>query len=140
MGTHIFDLRPCSESDCFYSSHSEDPIEQRCIGHLRLDFGSGNEFWTSWWPHTAHRHNDAAFKAEFSELINHLRKSLLKNRASMYKYLAEHPGALLEESTPRVYGYCIHTGSHSYYIRCTPERGNYSYIYCYLTNPTVEEK
>lgn len=130
MGRRHFVLCPCSESSYFYS-HCEESIERRCIGHLRLDFGSGNEFWTSWWPHAAHDQNTMDFKAEFDTLVKQLRKGLFKNRAAMYKYIADHPATVLEDNPPRYYGYSVHTAYYAFYIRCTPERGNYSYIYCY---------
>ena len=130
MGRRHFVLCPCSESSYFYS-HCEESIERRCIGHLRLDFGSGNEFWTSWWPHAAHDQNTMDFKAEFDTLVKQLRKGLFKSRAAMYKYIADHPATVLEDNPPRYYGYSVHTARYAFYIRCTPERGNYSYIYCY---------
>lgn len=138
MGTHKFVLCPCSESDYFYSV-SNGVIEQRCIGHLRMDFGDGNEFHTTWWPHTAHECNNASFKEALDGLVNQLRRNLFKSRASMYKYLSKNPGALLESKDPRAYGYCVHTDKHSFYIRCTPERGNYNgYIYCYLREASCQ--
>ena len=98
----------------------------------RMDFGSGQEFWTSWWPHAAHAHNDDVFKTELDALIKALRKDLFKDRAHMYKYIADHVVPPLEEK-PRTYGYCVHTEKHAYFIRCLPEPGDYNaYIYCYL--------
>ena len=37
-----------------------------CIGHLRGDFGSGQEFYTSWFDHRREYKTDE-FKAEFDE-------------------------------------------------------------------------
>ena len=36
----------------FYFSHSEAQDKATgCVGHLRGDFGSGKQFFTTWWPH-----------------------------------------------------------------------------------------
>lgn len=128
MSLHI-ELRPNGDINRYYSDNYFEP---QCIGHLRMYFDDGGEFQTSWWPHSANSYNDEEFKEEFSHLVNTLRKTLLKSRAYMYKFLADHPSTLLEDESPRAYGYCVKTDRYIYYIRCTPERGNYSYIYCYL--------
>lgn len=133
MATKKFNLIPCTDSLYFYSNQPTSAIEQRCIGHLRMDFGDGEEFWTTWWPHTADAHNDEAFRAEFGKLAQQLRKNLFKSRRHMYKYLADHPVTPLENTCPYSYGYCVHTKRYSYFIRCMPERGDYNaYVYCYL--------
>ena len=129
MSQPVFTLEPSLDAAMFYS---DSPAEPRCIGHLRMDFGSGQEFWTIWWPHAAHAHNDNVFKTELDALIKALRKDLFKDRAHMYKYIADHVVPPLVES-PRTYGYCVHTEKYAYFIRCLPEPGNYNaYIYCYL--------
>lgn len=129
MSQPVFTLEPSLDAAMFYSG---SPAEPRCIGHLRMDFGSCQEFWTSWWPHAAHAHNDDVFKTELDALIKALRKDLFKDRAHMYKYIADHVVPPLEEK-PRTYGYYVHTEKHAYFIRCLPEPGNYNaYIYCYL--------
>lgn len=46
MSQPVFTLEPSLDEAMFYS---DSPAEPRCIGHLRMDFGSGQEFWTSWW-------------------------------------------------------------------------------------------
>lgn len=138
MSKTVFPLFPDGDVELFYSNSS---CEARCIGHLRMDFGSGSEFWTTWWPHAAHAHNDAVFKAEFDALINQLRLKLFKNRTSMYAYLAEHPAQLLETGAVRSYGYRAQSKHYCYFIRCTPEPGNYNgYVYCYLTDCQRDEK
>lgn len=131
--TESFTLLPGGENALFFSS-SSNPAEQRCIGHMRGDFGRrGDEFWTTWWPHSANVYNDDAFKADFYPIVEMLRKNLLKSRASMYKYLAEHPATPIGGAILRSYGYHINTAHYKYYLRCMPELGDYNiYIYCYL--------
>ena len=129
MSQPVFTLEPSLDAAMFYS---DSPAEPHCIGHLRMDFGSGQEFWTCWWPHAAHAHNDDVFKTELDALIKALRKALFKDRAHMRRYIADHPIPSLEEK-PRTYGYCVHTEKYAYFIRCLPEPGDYNaYIYCYL--------
>ena len=129
MSQPVFTLEPSLDAAMFYS---DSPAEPHCIGHLRMDFGSGQEFWTCWWPHAAHAHNDDVFKAELDALIQALSKDIFKDRAHMCKYIADHPVPPLEEGS-RTYGYCVHTEKYAYFIRCMPEPGDYNaYIYCYL--------
>lgn len=129
MSNKSFTLLPNGDEALFYSGSES---ENRCIGHMRIDLGGGDEFWSSWQPHAADDCNDEIFKRELDGLAGQLRKNLFKSRAHMYKYIAEHPALLLEDGSLRYYGYSVRTDRYEYYIRCTPERGNYSYIYCYL--------
>ena len=129
MSQPVFTLEPSLDAAMFYSGN---PAEPRCIGHLRMDFGSGQEFWTCWWPHAAHAHNDDVFKAELDALIQVLSKDLFKDRAHMCRYIADHPVPPLEADL-RAYGYIVCTEKYEYCIRCLPEPGDYNaYIYCYL--------
>ena len=129
MSQPVFTLEPSLDAAMFYSG---SPAEPHCIGHLRMDLWSGQEFWTSWWPHSAHAHNDDVFKTELDALIKALRKALFKDRAHMRRYIADHAVPPLEKD-PRTYGYCAHTEKYAYFIRCLPEPGDYNaYIYCYL--------
>ena len=118
-------------SKMFYSN---GPAENRCIGHLRGDFGkSGDEFWHSWFPHAADSRNDEPFKAELKALVDSLRKSLLKSRVFMQKYLREHDSLMLESGIITSRGYTVTTESYEYYIRCQPQPGDYNfYIYTYV--------
>lgn len=116
----------------FYYSNSD--AENRCIGHLRGDFGSGGkEFWTGWFPHAAADHNDKPFQDEFSSLVQTLRRSVLKNRVYMQKYLREHDSLMLESGIITSRGYMVTTEQYEYYIRCQPQPGDYNfYIYAYV--------
>ena len=124
-----FEIKPEGRPDFFYSGSSE---EAKCIGHLRADFGSGDEYHASWWPHEANAHNTPVFREEFQALMTELRKGILRDRRSMQLYLCEHPGVLLEEK-PSTYGYLVETQGYRYFIRCAPYPGYYdAYVYCYL--------
>ena len=45
-----------------------------CVGHLRGDFGSGKQFFTTWWPHQNDELNTPAFKADIDRAVNWLRE------------------------------------------------------------------
>ena len=114
--------------------YSNSDAENCCIGHLRGDFGSGGtEFWTGWFPHAAADRNDKPFQDEFSSLVQTLRRSVLKNRVFMQKYLREHDSLMLESGIITSRGYMVTTEQYEYYIRCQPQPGDYNfYIYAYV--------
>ena len=114
--------------------YSSSDAENRCIGHLRGDFGSGGtEFWTGWFPHAAADRNDKPFQDEFSSLVKTLRRGVLKNRIYMQKYLREHDSLMLESGIITSRGYMVTTEQYEYYIRCQPQPGDYNfYIYAYV--------
>ena len=59
----------------FYFSHSEAQDKATgCVGHLRGDFGSGKQFFTTWWPHQGDQLNTPAFKADIDRAVNWLRE------------------------------------------------------------------
>ena len=117
-------------------SFSSGVEEQACVGHLRGDFGSGTEFWTTWWDHQEAL-KDQAFKDELDEVVNALRKEgPLKGLSSMERFCRSHPQARM---SPRAgayyYGFQVDTAKHRYYLRFLPLRNNYNfYIYCYKTD------
>lgn len=126
-----FPLKPAhpDEVNLFYSDPSQSSAR---IGHMRANFGDGNEFWFTWFPDEADEFNTPVFRAELQALVECLRADLLSSRDGMHRYLCEHHGLLLEDSYVRVIGYRMKTEKYSYYIRCAPSRGNYDcYIYCY---------
>ena len=124
-----FEILPGNSEELFYSN---SPREQEYIGHLRADFGSGKEFFSSWWSHGGNAPNDPAFRKELNALLKELRKDILKDRAHMRRYMSEQPGLLLERN-PMTQGYRIITDKYEYFLRCAPSPGCYdAYLYCYL--------
>lgn len=93
-----------------------------------MDFGSGNEFWTTWWGNRDDL-NNSVFKAELNEVVNQLRKDgLLKDRYSMHKVCANESNLALGES----HGFSVESENHLFLLRCLPLPGNYDcYCYCY---------
>ena len=120
------------EETLFFSSDLQD---KACIGHLRGDFGSGTNFYTTWWD----RHEelkDQEFKDELDDVVNTLRENgPLKDLPSMQKFCREHPQPQMSPRFGSEYhGFRVDTAQCRYYLRFCPMRGNYNfYIYCYKT-------
>lgn len=117
-----------AEQKSMFYSDCEPALQNACVGHLRMDFGSGNEFYSSWFE-SRENLNDSAFKADLQEVVNELRREgLLKNRREMQRFCDAHQSLNLDESC----GFSVETDSHLFLLRCRPERGNYDcYCYCY---------
>lgn len=117
-----------AEQKSMFYSDCEPALRNACVGHLRMDFGSGNEFYSSWFG-SRDDLNDSVFKAELQEVVNKLRKDgLLKNRREMQRFCDAHQSLNLDESCV----FSVETDSHLFLLRCRPERGNYDcYCYCY---------
>ena len=108
-----------------YSSDPEDEAERKCIGHLRGDFGSGKEFWTSWFDRPTNLKTDA-FCKELQDVVNGLRKALLKDLPTMSKQCRN------GLSYDNRFGFCAESAKYAYFLRCIPLRGCYNfYLYCY---------
>lgn len=118
-----------AEQKSMFYSDCEPALQNACVGHLRMDFGSGNEFYSSWFG-SREDLNDSAFKADLQEVVNELRRDgLLKNRREMQRFCDAHQSLNLDESC----GFSVETNSHLFLLRCRPERGNYD-CYCYCCN------
>lgn len=117
-----------AEQKSMFYSDCEPALRNACVGHLRMNFGSGNEFYSSWFE-SRENLNDSAFKAELQEVVNELRKDgLFKNRREMQRFCDAHQSLNLDESC----GFSVETDSHIFLLRCRPECGNYDcYCYCY---------
>ena len=120
-----------NEQELFYSGSK---AEAACIGHLRIDFSKGNEFWSTWWPHKGEvegRLNDAEFKGTIDHVVNAFRKHLLQSRSNMQSYLKKLPTEQLDEWQ----GFKAECNGYDFYIRCKPQAGDYDcYCYCYDRN------
>ena len=116
-----------AEQKSLFYSDCESSLRNACIGHVRMDFGSGNEFWTSWWGNREDM-NDSAFKAELNDVVNTLRKDgLLKNRYEMQKVCGNNQSLALGEG----HGFSVETDNNVFLFRCQPGQGYDCYLYCY---------
>ena len=127
--------RPASQSEAGVFYRLEPELDELLggIGYLRMDFGRrGTEFWTSWFDHCGDRLNTPEFKAEIDAVVNELRETVLKDRATMRSYCADYGGELDENLGVRQYGYVVETEHYRYCLRCKPQEGDYDgYLHCY---------
>ena len=125
-------LRPAShdEAGLFYSQMEEDAA-QATVGHLRMDFGGGR-LHHSWWPHNDDQFNTPEFKAVFQEFVDELcALGPLQSEAAMHRWCYGYPEG--EIGQDRI-GFVAETEDYRFCLRCTTDRSNYSYIYCYDLN------
>ena len=116
-----------AEQKSMFYSDCEPALRNACIGHVRMDFGSGSEFWTTWWGNREDM-NDGNFKAELNDVVNSLRKDgLLKNRSEMQRACGNNSGLALGEA----HGFSVETDKNIFLLRCQPGQGYDCYLYCY---------
>ena len=134
MAQEQFELRPATpdEANLFFSTLDKDEDKRLgVVGHVRADFGSGKEFWHTWWPHNEDTLNTPAFKAELKEFADGLMQDggPLKDLAAMEKYCAAHTEGVIDDNAS---GYIAESEHYRYCLRCTPLPGWYHvYIYIY---------
>lgn len=120
-----------------YSQSSQLEGQTGCIGHLRGDFGSGQEFYSSWFDHRSEYKTDE-FKEEFDKVVNALREEggsgLFAGREGMSWFCRNHPEAGFEGNYCTEYGFKLKTAQHTYMLRCNLNRGDYNfYLYAYVS-------
>ena len=127
--------RPASRSEAglFYALTPELDELLGGIGHLRMDFGRrGTEFWSRWFDHCKDKLNTPEFKAEIDDVVNDLRQTVLKDRASMRHFCADFGGSLGKNYGMSQYGYIVETEHYRYCLRCKPQEGDYDgYLWCF---------
>jgi len=127
--------RPASpeEAGLFYALPPERDGELGAIGHVRMDFGrSGTEFWHTWWPRGPEKLNTEEFKNELGEVMDELRKSVLKDLGSMMSYCYTHGGEIKGGACCQNHGFVIETDRYLYRLRCNPVHGDYqAYLSCF---------
>ena len=133
--TRKYAPRPASPSEAglFYAMEPEQNELLGSIGHLRMDFDRrGDGFWTSWFDHCSDKLNTPEFKAEIDEVVNELRQTVLKDRATMRSYCSDFGGELGENLGVKQYGYIVETERYRYCLRCKPQEGDYDgYLWCF---------
>ncbi len=128
------------EGNMFYKN---DAAANLHVGYLRGDFGSGGkQFFNSWFENDSSR-NTPEFKAEFQTVVDSLRKNVLKDISACAAYCHKHPEARIPSrlsGSSEHYGFKVETESRQYFIRCTPRRNDYFYIYAYDKQITALEQ
>lgn len=114
MELEIISMTP-QERMYSYSQSSQIEAQAGCIGHLRGDFGSGRQFYTSWFDHHGEYKTDE-FKSEFDEVVNSLREKdgLFFSRDSMIHYCRQRPEAEMVGNYCTEYGFKLKTAQHTY--------------------------
>ena len=103
------------------------------VGYLRGDFGSGNEFWTSFFDVNTSLKTDE-FKEDLDLVVNSMRKKemLLCDRRSMCRFVDGYPDSQEETMSGTVAFFREDTGKYCFLIRVNPTKGDYNfYIYGY---------
>ena len=122
----IWDPDECER--VLFFSNTRDEIKNACIGYVRIDFGSGSEFWHTWFG-CNEQLNTPKFKKELGLVIESLRDDWLKDRSTMKRLADSIP---LMDLGDRGTGFRMQTDSHIFYLRCAPQAGDYDcYCYCY---------
>lgn len=129
-----YELRPASEDEAglFYALPPEQDEALGCIGHVRIDFGkNGKEFWHTWHPRGPEELNSKEFKKELTEVVDELRKTVLKSRTDMSNFCYNN-GGQISGGWAQNHGFIIETDSYQYYLRCNPVQGDYNgYLTCF---------
>ncbi len=90
------------------------------------------EFLLTQWPRRPEELNTPAFRAVLSEVVNDLRRSVLKDLPSMHRYCSGGGGAIEGGTCCQNYGFTLETGRYLYRLRCNPIEGDYqAYLSCF---------
>ena len=128
-----FEMRPASpdEAGIFYALMPDEDEKLGTIGHVRIDFGAGDGFWHSWWPRGPEGLNSPEFKGELGQVMDQLRRGVLKDLSSMRRWCYGHGGEIGGGYSPN-YGYVVETEHYRYCLRCNPVKGDYqAYLTCF---------
>ena len=127
---HIRPARP-DEAGLFYAQPPGEDERLGTVGLLQMDFGrGGKEFWRIWWP-SVEEGSLPAFKTELKEVVETLRKNVLKDRFAMERFHRRHDGKISGGGT-QSYGYIVETEHYRYCLRCCPSSGSSSAdLICY---------
>ena len=120
----------------YFSRSEEQDKSAGCVGHLRGDFGSGKQFYTTWWPHQADRLNTPEFKADIDRTVNWLREQpdspLHDLNAMQFCYKRYRNSCEIKNAVLPSCAFLVESKQYVYMLRCTPTKGDYNfYMYCY---------
>lgn len=132
--TAKYEIRPASseEAGLFFAMPPEKDVELGCIGHVRIDFGpKGDRFHHTWHPRGLEELNTQSFKDELTEVVDEMRKNVLKSFSDMTGYCRDHGGEI-SGGWVQNYGYVVETENYRYCLRCNPVPGDYqAYLTCF---------
>ena len=134
-----FEIRSAfpSEAGFFYALPPDEDARLGTIGHVRIDFGRGGDrFWHTWWPRGPEELNSSEFKGELEQVMNQLRRGVLKDLTNMRRWCYDHGGEI-GGGWSQNYGYIVETEHYRYCLRCNPVEGDYQ---AYLTAFDLREQ
>ena len=106
-----FEMRPAfpDEAGIFYALPPEQDEEMGAIGNVRIYFGHhGREFWPTWHPRGPEELNSPEFRAELDQVVNQLRRGVLKDLGAMEGWCENHGGEI-DGGWCQNYGYIVET-------------------------------
>lgn len=130
------EVYPARQDEVNMFFRDSDKLPYTLIGYVRGDFGSGNEFWSTWWSKVPEL-KTSDFTEEVTVIVEHLRnKGYLSNLAQMSAMCRS--DSRFETSMP-FHGFKLRTEKYRYYLRCVPRKGDYNfYVMCYLNEEKKE--
>ena len=130
-----FEMRPASpdEAGLFFALDPAEDEKLGTVGHVRIDFGrDGGEFWHTWQPRGPEGLNTPEFKEELGQVVDQLRRGVLKDFSTMLRWCHLHGGEIAGGVCTQNYGYVVETERYRYCLRCNPVRGDYqAYLNCF---------
>lgn len=129
-------LRPATVAERLYAYDQDSQISGVTgrIGNLRMDFGDGTEWYSTFNDYRADLKSDT-FRTDLNTVINGLREKggLLQNLSSMRKVCyAQSDLTAMQNASREEYCFRADTTEHSFIIRCIPHKGDYNaYVWCY---------
>ena len=123
------------EAGAFFAQTLEQDTLMGAIGHVRIDFGhDGKGFFHTWHPRGREELNTPEFKTELQQVVDELRKTVLKDLSSM-RHFCEEAGGEIPGGHVQNYGFVMETENYEYCLRCNPAPGDYqAYLSCYDLN------
>ena len=115
----------------FFEQTPELDAATGVIGHLRIDFGrNGKQFLHTWKQRGKAELNTPIFQEDLRQVMDMLRKDVLKDLKSMRQFCREN-GGKIPGGQVQNYGYTITSDVYEYYLRCNPVNRGYRIIECY---------
>ena len=116
----------------FFEQTPELDAATGVIGHLRIDFGrNGKQFLHTWKQRGKAELNTPIFQEDLRQVMDMLRKDVLKDLKSMRQFCREN-GGKIPGGQVQNYGYTITSDVYEYYLRCNPvNRGYQAYLTCF---------
>lgn len=112
----------------YVSSKENIDTDSQYIGYMRFDFGRGREFWYTWFDGSVEL-KTKKFQREFQKVVDNLRQcGIIGTYEELLNTCKQNELARINENE---FGFKLIRNGYIYYIRCSVQRYDYNYIYCY---------